>query len=123
VYRVCEGCGGVDEHPRHIVAGVIPDVHPAASAELRETVLANIKELAGAGKLTIENAMAIGVDIDDTTTRSLHIDCCAEAGCPKAGTPDGCDARVAVWNGKTGPGMVKAAEQVRADNPKHFQEA
>ncbi len=120
VYRVCDVCGGVDEHPRHTIAGVIPDQWQPDES-LTQTVEDNVKALADAGKLSVGDAMLLGRSFWDTTSTDRHIDCCAQAGCPQAGTTDGCDARVAVWNGRTGAGMVKAAEKVRADNPDHFE--
>lgn len=118
-YRVCDLCGGVDSHPRHVVAGVLVDDHPVNEA-LRATVEKNIAELVNAGTIDIKAAFRIEREFSDTTSQDRHIDCCAEAGCPKAGTVDGCDQRVAVWNGETGAGMKAAADKVREDNPEHY---
>jgi hypothetical protein len=92
-------------------------------ANLSATVEANVNKLAEAGKLDTSDAMRLGRDFWDTTSTDRHIDCCAKAGCPSSGTPDGCDARIAVWDGKTGTGMVKAAEKVRAENKDHFEDS
>lgn len=118
-YRVCDLCGQVDRHPRHSFTGVFLDEHPVDES-ISPTVEASLNELVEAKKIGVGDAIRIGKDFWDTTSTDRHIDCCATAGCPKAGTADGCDARVAVWNGKTGKGMVEAAMKVREKNAKHF---
>ena len=117
-------CGQVDDHPRHTFAGELVDLWPV-NEELRDRVMANIKNLMADGEIELETALRIGNDYADTTSTDRHIDCCAAAGCPKAGQTDeetgmplGCEARVAVWNGKTGKGMHDAAMKVRADHVK-----
>jgi len=123
MYRVCDVCGGVDEHPRHSFTGVFEDVWPV-NESAKEAVDSALQALTADGSLTFSEANKIMADFLDTTQTDRHIDCCAEVGCPKAGTVDGCDQRTAVWNGETGDGMVDAAMQVREDNPEHFlQEA
>jgi len=119
MYRVCDQCGGVDEHPRHTFSGVIPDAHPVNEV-LKEVVSKNLEDLVDAGKISIMDAVRIGGEFADTANTERHIDCCAAAGCPKAGTVDGCDKRVAVWDGKTGAGMVEAAMKVREANAEHY---
>jgi hypothetical protein len=119
LFRVCDECGGVDDHPRHSFTGEIPDVHPV-NDPVRQVMLDSLATLGKAGKITMEQALRIGADFEDTTSADYHIDCCANRGCPKAGTVDGCDLRVKVWNGKTGTGMVAAAMTVREQNAEHF---
>lgn len=122
-YRVCNVCGGVDQHPRHSFTGVIPGVWEP-DAELAQTVESNLTALTESGKISVGEAIAIGREFWDDTSTDRHIDCCASAGCPKSGTvgedgiPAGCDERVAVWNGKTGSGMVAAAGKVREQHEK-----
>jgi hypothetical protein len=119
MYRVCDICGGVDDHPRHTFAGVIPDEHPVDES-LRPQVTANVEALYDEGTITFDEAAAIVASFDDTASTERHIDCCAERGCPLAGTIDGCDVRAAKANGGTGQAMVDAAAAVRAENPEHY---
>lgn len=119
LYRPCDLCGQVDTHPRHSFAGVIDDVWPVLE-EAGKVVQESLERLVAAGEITMAQAFDIAGAHRDTTSTDRHIDCCAAAGCPLSGTPDGCDARVRVWNGRTGAGMVKAAEKVRADHADHY---
>lgn len=111
-FRVCDLCGGVDDHPRHVITGVIPDVYPPDPA-LAELVVANIDRLLQAGSIDTATALRISRDYDDTTSQDRHIDCCAQAGCPKAGTADACGPRAEKAAGKTGAAMRKAALSLR----------
>lgn len=119
MYRVCDLCGGVDDHPRHSFAGVIPGEH-TVDESLRPIVTANVEALYDGGSVTFEEAAGIVSSYDDTTSSDRHIDCCAAAGCPLDGTLDGCSPRAAKANGKTGDAMVKAAAAVRKENPEHY---
>jgi hypothetical protein len=120
--RVCDICGGVDDHPRHSFDGVVEDVHPV-NETARAALLANLEAGMQSGQIALGDALRLGAEFENTTSSDRHIDCCAAAGCPQAGTVDGCDARVAVWNGKTGDGMRKAAEAVRAKHADHYAAA
>jgi hypothetical protein len=71
--RVCDLCGGVDDHPRHVIAGTMSDRFPAPSAEIIQAVIAN----APAGHTDrLLDALV------DTSSSDRHMDCCREAGCP-----------------------------------------
>lgn len=79
VLRVCDLCGGVDDHPRHVIANgdftrpsdeIINKVLDAAPAE--------------------ERARLVN-DLIDTSSSDRHLDCCAAAGCPT----DTCGPQVA----------------------------
>jgi hypothetical protein len=78
--RVCDVCGGVDSHPRHILAGgdkgSFPHVHEHAVA----AVLAN-------DALTADEKAHHVADLVDTTAQYRHYDCCRSVGCP-TGTCD-----------------------------------
>jgi hypothetical protein len=74
--RVCDLCGGVDDHPRHVLAGGVADAYAAPSEE----IVARVLEQAPAA----ERARLIG-ELYDTSSQDRHMDCCREAGCP-AGT-------------------------------------
>ena len=99
-YRVCDLCGQVDDHPRHVIAGVIDGVHPVDEV-LRQAVIDNLGELFSAGKVTVEQVLRVGADYTDTTSSDRHLDCCAAAGCP-TGT---CAGQVVGADGKTGAAM------------------
>jgi hypothetical protein len=65
--RGCEVCGGVDDHPRHVV-GVAEGGVP--SDEIVDKIIAN-----GASAASIRMVM-------DPSTVVRHMDCCAGVGCP-----------------------------------------
>lgn len=97
--RVCDLCGGVDDHPRHVLAGTIPgdDRFPKPSDDIVNRVL----ESAPA-----EQRTRLLRDLLDTDSSDRHLDCCAAAGCPDAGRETGCPERIAGAYGKTGAGML-----------------
>lgn len=69
--RMCDGCGGVDDHPRH-THGLGPEDPNPTSPEI--------------AKLAIENAgehlEAIITQVRDVATQVKHMDCCRADGCP-----------------------------------------
>jgi hypothetical protein len=71
--RVCDLCGGVDDHPRHVLAGGDPDTFPRPTPEMVRLVL----EAAPA-----DEADRLLGDLLDTGTSDRHMDCCRTAGCP-----------------------------------------
>ena len=71
--RVCDLCGGVDDHPRHVLAGGDPDAFPRPTPEMVRQVL----EAAPA-----DQADRLLGDLLDTGTSDRHMDCCRTAGCP-----------------------------------------
>ncbi len=87
--RVCEVCGGYDDHPRHVVVSAEGEVG-VPSPEIVDKMVAN-----GASGQAITDAM-------DPTTQIRHLDCCAEAGCPD-GT---CNEQIAGAEGKTGRALL-----------------
>lgn len=70
--RVCDVCGQVDDHPRHVFAG--PVGYFEVNDQLAESILDS--ELASADKNRIYR------EVLDTSVQQRHMDCCAEAGCP-----------------------------------------
>lgn len=72
--RICDGCGAIDDHPRHVVA-FAPDEAPAPNAE-------HVKAAMNAKGLTDDEKVAVIADINDTTLQLRHMDCCRSAGCP-----------------------------------------
>lgn len=86
VLRVCDLCGGVDDHPRHVIAGTVPrnlatgentqvpvGAFPAPSDEIVDKVLEAAPKQERARLLR---------ELQDTTASDRHLDCCAAAGCP-----------------------------------------
>lgn len=70
--RICDACGGVDDHPRHVIAyadgdGVTPN-----------DIATRAVELAG----PLGSTDMILQQITDTSTMMYHMDCCRERGCP-----------------------------------------
>lgn len=77
--RVCDVCGGVDDHPRHTIAGE----KGAAGPPLRSSVEA----VMGNETLTTEQKAAALEDLYETSSQLRHMDCCRKVGCP-SGTCD-----------------------------------
>lgn len=75
--RVCDLCGGVDDHPRHVVAGNVRGVFTPSDGAL-ERVMADAPE--GQRNQLVRELM-------DTTSSDRHLDCCAAAGCPDGSCP------------------------------------
>lgn len=71
--RVCDLCGGVDDHPRHVLAGNEPD----AFARPGDEIMSRVLDAAPA-----EDRVRLVRDLVDTTSSDRHLDCCAAAGCP-----------------------------------------
>lgn len=108
--RVCDLCGGVDDHPRHSFVGQVPGqaIVPAPTDEIINRVLEAASPQDRARLLR---------DLNDVTTTDRHRDCCAAAGCPDAGDPlNGCDVLTAGAKG-TGKAMLNNIIAKRADAP------
>lgn len=93
--RVCDICGGVDDHPRHVIAHA-PGQAPAVDQDLIETVIGN-------EKLDAKTRAAVVRDLQDTTIQLRHMDCCREVGCPDGS----CELVLAEANGAKGAALVK----------------
>lgn len=92
--RICDVCGQIDDHPRHVyVASDIPvnQAHVEAVLE-RDDIPADVRA-------------RIIAEVLDTTVQQRHPDCCAAAGCPASGTDADC-AHLAV-TGLTGSALVE----------------
>ena len=76
-YRVCDACGQVDDHPRHVIAGAL-EAYPAPADETISSVLAAAKKL----KLDEPTTARLLRDLLSTASLDLHMDCCRERGCP-----------------------------------------
>lgn len=73
VLRVCDLCGGVDDHPRHVIAGTDREAFPRPSDEIIAKVVAAAPP---------EEVGRLVGELVDTTASDRHLDCCAAAGCP-----------------------------------------
>jgi hypothetical protein len=71
--RVCDLCGGVDDHPRHSFGGPLTGVFPPPSDEVVDKVL-DAAPSEHRGRLLRE--------LMDTSSIDLHKDCCRAVGCP-----------------------------------------
>lgn len=77
VLKVCDVCGGVDDHPRHVIAGSVADTFDPVDPEIVAKVVAN------AARQTAEDGVnRLIADLLDRSSQERHMDCCAEVGCP-----------------------------------------
>jgi len=90
--RVCDLCGAVDDHPRHVIAGTVDGTfRPSDDALAR--VLAESPE---------DQRAELVRSLLDTTSSDRHLDCCRDAGCPDGS----CDVRTAGAEGLTGADLL-----------------
>jgi hypothetical protein len=71
--RVCDLCGGVDDHPRHVLAGQLPGTYQRPGDDIVAQVAKH------APKTELGRLLA---ELFDTGTSDRHMDCCRAAGCP-----------------------------------------
>jgi hypothetical protein len=90
--RVCDLCGGVDDHPRHVIAGQVDGAFRPSDGAL-DNVLASAPE---------DQRAELVRALLDTTSSDRHLDCCREAGCPDGS----CDFVTAGAEGKTGADLL-----------------
>lgn len=84
--RLCDLCGGLDDHPRHVIDGVTIGKPSDETLEMFD--------LSGAPVSAIEQLFS-------PTVRVRHIDCCAAAGCPV------CQVTEKATEGKRGDELIK----------------
>lgn len=73
--RVCDICGGVDDHPRHVLGGSDPGAFPVVNRDAVRSVMRN-------ADLTDDvKEQAVG-DLSDMSSQYRHMDCCRAVGCP-----------------------------------------
>lgn len=71
--RICDVCGQVDDHPRHVI-GFEPDtIQPNTEMAVK---------VSERDDLEYEDKLRIVQDILDTTLMLRHMDCCRSVGCP-----------------------------------------
>lgn len=71
--RVCDLCGQVDDHPRHVIAGTSDQDFIRPSDDIVNKVIDSAPP---------EHRAALLRDLTDTSSSDRHLDCCALAGCP-----------------------------------------
>lgn len=69
--RMCDVCGGVDDHPRHVYGRVAGDAQ--TDPEVAKLALS---------KASPDDVAGVIAHIQDNTTTMRHMDCCRDAGCP-----------------------------------------
>jgi hypothetical protein len=77
--RVCDLCGGVDDHPRHVLAGGLEAQYSPPAQKIIQTVIDNSP--------TDERARLLQ-ELMDTGSQDRHMDCCRAAGCPTGDCDD-----------------------------------
>jgi hypothetical protein len=77
--RLCDHCGQVDDHPRHVHAVALGDGQ--TNPEVASKAIAAAVAL---GPDVVEQVIA---QIQDTSVQAWHLDCCREAGCPSEDSP------------------------------------
>ena len=70
--RVCDLCGGVDDHPRHVISGGTGQYERPSDEILTKVIDAAPSE---------QRARLVR-DLLDTSSQDRHMDCCRVAGCP-----------------------------------------
>lgn len=73
--RMCDSCGLIDDHPRHVFAHNVGDA--VTSPEV------SVKVMTAATSLDSEvDKAAVIAQVQDTATVMKHMDCCRADGCP-----------------------------------------
>jgi hypothetical protein len=72
--RVCDLCGGVDDHPRHVLAG---GISAPTYAPPTEEIIARVIETSPP-----DQRNRLLRELMDLSSSDRHMDCCREAGCP-----------------------------------------
>ena len=78
--HVCDLCGGVDDHPRHTLAGGDQGAYDRPSPEIVSLVVE---------RAPVDQRNRLVAELLDTGGSDRHLDCCREAGCPTGE----CDSR------------------------------
>jgi hypothetical protein len=71
IVRLCDSCGGVDDHPRHVYGVVDGDGVTDPDVAAKAVEAASAADLPG-----------LLAQIQDTATVVKHMDCCRDDGCP-----------------------------------------
>jgi hypothetical protein len=89
---MCDACGQVDDHPRHVFANA--DGDGVTNPEVAATAI----KAADPADLP-----AIIAQVQDNSTVMRHMDCCRNAGCPDGA----CNTVTVGAESKTGSALVK----------------
>ena len=73
--RICDVCGGFDDHPRHVISLAEVTSPPPVTPEL-------VKKLALTVDLSSDGGVAALADLYDQSLMLRHPDCCRSVGCP-----------------------------------------
>lgn len=106
VLRVCDLCGGVDDHPRHVIAGSVDGVFRPSDAAL-DRVLAEAPE---------DRRAELVRDLLDTTSSDRHLQCCRDAGCPQQPPFKKCDELLEGAGDKIGADLLDFFVEQQAEN-------
>ena len=77
VLKVCDVCGGVDDHPRHMLAGSTTGIFEPVDPAIVAAVAANAAKVAPEAECN-----RLIADLLDQSSQERHMDCCATTGCP-----------------------------------------
>lgn len=69
--RMCDVCGGVDDHPRHVFG------HAPGDGVTSDAVAAKALQ-----NTDPDNYLAVVAQVRDDSTTYRHMDCCRSVGCP-----------------------------------------
>lgn len=93
VLKVCDVCGGVDDHPRHVIAGTTAGVFEPDPSVVRKV----------AQNAPADEVDRLVADVLDTSSQERHLDCCAEVGCPTGS----CNDILAAAGSRRGAALLK----------------
>lgn len=101
--RVCDLCGGVDDHPRHVIGGYeITTFEPPSDA-----IVGKVLDTA-----PVEHRARLLRELQDTSSQDRHLDCCREYGCPlPVDHPSHCANRTLGAERKRGKSLLTHLEQ------------
>lgn len=95
--RVCDACGQVDDHPRHVISGEA-NAYPPPDRAILDVVLETAPR---------EHRARLVAELMDQSSLDLHLDCCRERGCPlPAGDPHNCANRTQGAETKRGKALL-----------------
>lgn len=72
--RICDSCGQIDDHPRHVFVADPASRGGVSSAEV-------LRKALNAAKTDAEKDAVIAASMDNETL-TKHMDCCEADGCP-----------------------------------------
>lgn len=96
--RVCDLCGGVDDHPRHIIAGAADAFDPPT-----DEIVTSVLDNAAAAEVDAHTLARLLRDLHSVAAQDRHMDCCRGVGCPTGA----CDQQTAGAPDKTGAQLLK----------------